>query len=161
MTAAPTINRVEVQLIQNLEKTEFPDASQPFSVEVVVSAKNLRSTREKLSVGIGIETENGLRIGGFNNLEKDVYIEKPQSEGSGLLKVIFEFEKGLPFWAEGNYSIVVGVHDANLSRTLFIGRVSTLTLKNSFLGPNKDGDIVGLSRHVSHVNVNYSEAVES
>jgi ABC-type polysaccharide/polyol phosphate transport system ATPase subunit len=158
---SPEVEKVDVQFIQNNCKTEFPDTKHPFSMEVVVWGKAFNRAMEKISIGIGIETENGKRIGGFNNLEKEVFIEKPATNCPVRIEVNFEFDTGIPFLAAGNYSVVVGVHDANLGRTLFIGRVSTVAFSNSLLGPNKDGDLVGLSKSLSSVQVSTEKAEKS
>ena len=130
------------------------DATQPFSLIFRLYIEHIDRFNEDISVGFGLNTLGGVRIGGCNNLDKFISISKEQITPDKELRVEFLFEKGLPL-ATGEYSLVLGVHDQRISRNVSTTNVGNLILKNKNDPPNADGDLTRLQPWTSDIRIQY------
>ena len=127
------------------------DFAKKFEVTVRYQITNTSSIEGSFSVGVGINTSTGLRLGGFNNLEQKFDIPPP---AEGIQEEIsFQFNNGIPMLTATTLEVVFGIHDRHIGRTLAFGHAAMIVGKNSKLGLNVDGDLINLCNFVSKIEL--------
>lgn len=147
--------QVSTAFLQNDQVVETIDLAKPFCIEFGIAVVNGQYFRGKVSVGIGLMTENGLRLGGANNLEKSVDLPTASLATSNRLTVDFDFRSGIPVLCAGFYGLIIGIHDSELTRTVYCDKIANFHAINSKLGVNNDLDVLKVSDYVSSVGCSF------
>jgi len=134
--------------------SDMVDGSKAFSIIFRVYIDKSELFAEDISVGLGLNTVTGVRIGGSNNLDKAIIISKSKIKSGKEIRVEFLFESGIPL-ASGEYSLVLGVHDLGISRNILTTALGNLILKNKSEPPNTDGDLLRLQRWTTDIKIQY------
>lgn len=130
---------------QGFVKTSLLKLKEPFSLCFSVQIEDSVHFADDVSVGIGLLTETGTRVGGLNNLQKQITIPTNEIRNSKAVVVKFEFENGLPELAGGIYRVLFGIHDQNISRSIVLSEFGPLVFQNENDGPGSRGDILRLA----------------
>lgn len=143
------------QAFQNEMPTSVVDVSRPFELLFRLRAENSELFDGDISLGFGFNCASGVRVGGYNNLADGLKIHPENFLAGKMAEVRFSFREGMGCLAPGEYKIMCGVHDRGIQRTLFIGDVADISINNSKVGINMDGDIVAFSQLVSGVELDW------
>ncbi len=142
--------RTQVSLWQGKSEVNSLDFGKEFSIHLNLDIQNAASFNSDVSVGLGFNhAASGVRIGGVNNLHKSINIPLEELRAAKFLQLIYDFGKGIPELAEGAFDLIVGVHDENISRTVFVEKILTFKAHNSLLGFNSDMDLISIQKYVS------------
>lgn len=138
------------EVIFSVDQTGFKERSllklqEPFSLCFSVRLEDSQHFENDVSVGFGLLNESGTRVGGLNNLQKQIKIAINDLRSSQEIQVQFEFKSGLPDLAGGIYRILFGVHDQNISRSIVLSEFGPLMFQNENDGPGSRGDILRLA----------------
>ena len=131
------------------------DVAKPFEVKLRICLDGMNHSLGKVSVGIGWNTGEGLRVGGYNNLSHSVSISAANLLAKEQLEVAFCFAGGMPALAPGAYSLICGVHDQDVSRNIWTSRVASIHVRNGTAIVNADKDIISFGKFVTDVTVQY------
>jgi ABC-type polysaccharide/polyol phosphate transport system ATPase subunit len=138
------------QVVQDERTPESIDVTRPFRIEFFHKIKHSERFNGEVSVGIGLETAEKVRVGGCNNLMRMVHFPAlPDSVGRVL--TTFEFENGIKDLCAGTYRLILGIHDGRISRDIRTEVIGVLNFHNSQLGINHDRDILNLGSHLSAI----------
>ncbi len=137
---------------QDDKSDDSVDLSRRFQIRFECMTKSAEFFDSDISVGIAIYSELGTRIGGSNNLEKLLAIPK-SAFAKNLANLKFEFDEGIPFILSGNYRIVLGIHDNNLTRTILYQDFGYFSFSNSVQDFNPDRNLIKLSSVLSRIEV--------
>jgi hypothetical protein len=138
--------QVALHLLQPKESSHAGriDLQKPFDLRFEARVVDGQLFEDDISVGIGIMTEAGTRVGGLNNLQSGVHIPLDQFRKSNQISVIFRFRGGLPDLAAGVYKILFGIHDQQISRSIHLEEFGPFVFSNHTDGVGSRGDILRL-----------------
>lgn len=139
------------------------DVTKPFSIVFELKIKNPSLFEKKVSIGLGLNSINGARLGGCNNIQfgKELVFNSENADKSEVcLAAEFVFSDGISYLCSGEYEIILGVHDNGITRNIFTGLVSKITLVNPKYDPNVDGDIVYLPPSLKDVIFRFESELE-
>jgi ABC-type polysaccharide/polyol phosphate transport system ATPase subunit len=148
--AIPSITSA-FRVIQDEEPVGVVDTARPFRLEFDLIVGNPELFGESVSVGIGINTLNDVRIGGCNNIQQMVPFPIDEVRRRSHVNVIFDFPQGMRQLSTGVYKLILGIHDHAITRNIDTREVGRLTVSNSHVGPNLDTDIVHIPDYVAPI----------
>jgi len=144
---------VDTIFVQDGMTTSVIDYAKPFIMRFSIMATNPHLFNGPVSVGIGLARKNGNRIGGANNTNcGKVFTGETFKEGKPVF-FDFGFARGIPELWSADYLLILGIHDKELTRTIFCEIVKDFAATNSLLGFNSDIDILKVSNYLSSVEV--------
>jgi ABC-type polysaccharide/polyol phosphate transport system ATPase subunit len=139
--------RIASFLIRDRVPVKNIDWSKPISFSFKIWIDDYSKIRGDLCVGIGL-IRNNQTLTGFNNVDLGHRLNPEIYEGQSGINVIFDLPKGLPSLEEGDYELMLGVHDDNVSREIFCARVMHFKATNSLLGVNRHNYLFDSAGHV-------------
>lgn len=154
---APTIIG-NIHIIQAKRQTRVLELTKPFYFEVELAVRNPERFEEDITVGIAWLTEHNQRVGGTNNLQSALTINPEEAKKQNSIRVLFHFNDGLPQLCGGRYKIEVGVHDCNLTRTIYTEQLITFEAFNQTVGFNSDADIISLGAFLNKMEITWQPA---
>lgn len=138
----PNIILKSAQVIQFNSAQATIDAHSSFKFEISIDIEQLHFFKNEISFGFGISKTNDIRICGSNNLEIGKKITLNDAKNN--YTVTFEFKNGIPYLSSGFYKLVFGVHDENISRTVFVQPLLEFEIVNKNKKLNVDDDIIDI-----------------
>jgi ABC-type glutathione transport system ATPase component len=143
---------LSARFVQDEKEGTAVDVARPFVLRVTLHVEHPERFGDEISVGFGMtRTDSGARLGGHNNLHARSPVSLQALKGSRHATVDFAFEQGLPCLGAGNCSLVVGVHDGAITRSILTKPVLDFVVTNSLAGKNYDNDPLWLGRYVSSI----------
>jgi ABC-type polysaccharide/polyol phosphate transport system ATPase subunit len=141
--------QVDLALIQSGCPVNHLDCAKPFLIDIKIKFDRHEQIEDGLAIGLAF-TENGQVITGFNNLDLKFLDPAAIARSKGNLHAQYYFSAGLPeFAARREVDIMCGIHDQNIRRELFFGKVTSIEITNSTLGKNLHHYIVDVSPRVN------------
>lgn len=119
---------------------------EPFIVQVELSVSAAERIQKSLSLGIGLNTPTGQRVGGINLSEQGVSLGIDEFKDGARKHVSFHFLHGVTPLGAGLYHLIVGVMDSDGARELLPPEPLELTFEDPGGHPNFDGDIMAFAR---------------
>jgi ABC-type polysaccharide/polyol phosphate transport system ATPase subunit len=150
----PDVKNLSFHFEQNQKNVEVIDAAKAFKIVFDIQFQDAQHLSGDVSFGIGINAMSNVRIGGCNNLVKNVKLDSDMKKDPKLkVRVVFEFSEGVPELSANRYRLVLGIHDGNISRDISTREVTEFIVINSKHGENQDLDILALHQFVSSVSI--------
>ena len=145
--------KVTLRFIQDEKPTETLDSARPFVIEIHVSFQNYAEIAPGLAIGLAF-TDSGQVLTGFNNIDLKFADPSSTAKAKGQITARYSIQGGMPeLSAKKQLDILCGVHDQNISRELFFGKVATIEILNSLRGKNRHHYIVDLSSRISDFTI--------
>jgi ABC-2 type transport system ATP-binding protein len=130
------------------------DLARPFTLTITLQARHPERFQADMSIGWALLTETGQRVGGCNNLLLNKELKLPPAQQDKVqVQMDFVFAEGIANLSARKFRLLVGVHDAKLTRTVFIQETLTIDTINTRLGINGDDDFLGLAIAITDVRV--------
>jgi ABC-type polysaccharide/polyol phosphate transport system ATPase subunit len=135
----PELSIISSGFFQNGEGTKIIEPTKPFKLKFHISLSDVNLIIDQITIGFALINQGGNRLFGGNNTHYGSRIEF-LDRNKTQVTAEFDFPEGLPFLASNTYHLVLGVHDSNLSRTIFCEIVSSVNFSNPLDPINKDTD---------------------
>ncbi|MBI2602722.1 MAG: ATP-binding cassette domain-containing protein [Deltaproteobacteria bacterium] len=149
-------------LLQHGATSSVLDVASGFKIEVTLKVQDAHLFEGEVSIGIGIHSEDGRRIGGCNNVQlKTPFPVKEFSDRPILVMASFDFPDGVPQLSAGVYKIYVGVHDQSISRSILIKNFGDIKFVNSRLGINEDRDLISLAHYIRSIEFRHRDVLDN
>lgn len=149
-SAKPEV-KIASLLIQDRVPVQIIDWSKPLSLSFKIWFDDFSKVRPELCVGIAF-LRNNTTLTGFNNIDLGHRLKPELYQAKDGISITFELSEGLPNMEEGEYELMLGIHDENISREIFCDRVMQFRSTNSLLGVNRHNYLFDSSEYVLGVN---------
>ena len=137
-------------LIQDRVPVQHIDWSKPLFISFKIWIDDCSKIRGDLCVGIAF-LRNNVTLTGFNNIDLGYQLKPDLFYGKDGISITFELTEGFPNMEEGDFELMLGIHDENISREIFCGRVMLFKSTNSHLGVNRHNYLFDSSEYVQNV----------
>ena len=135
----PDFSIISAGFFQKGEMSKLIEPTLPFQLKFHISLSDIALILDHMTIGFALVNQSGFRLFGGNNTNYGKTIEFP-TKGKSEVTAEFDFPEGLPDLATNTYHLVLGVHDSNLSRTIFCEIISSVKFSNAKDSINKDTD---------------------
>ena len=144
--------KIVSSLIQDHVPTLKLDWSKGFAFHFHIHLDAANLLRGHPCFGIALQL-NGHNLTGCNTVDLGRPIELAGEGSEASFTLVFDLPQGLPHLEEGTYQLVVGLHDDEISREIFCGKVLDFQAHNSLLGLNKHQYLFDISHLVEKVSL--------
>jgi ABC-type polysaccharide/polyol phosphate transport system ATPase subunit len=143
---------VQLSLIQDHETVNELDVSRSFQIQLQVRMTDSNYLIPDIAFGIALKKGDEVMTG-FNNRDLGFPVDRETFLGRENFIVVYEFENGLQQIEAGVYSLWLGIHDNNISREIFFGKLAEVPVTNSARGINPHDYVFDVCGQISNFSV--------
>jgi ABC-type polysaccharide/polyol phosphate transport system ATPase subunit len=141
----PEISNLELILKQDNEEMQGIQTDKPFILDISFHLTKVKEIQGELTIGFAVISDTGLRIFGGNNLTFGNKIKVQPTDHPQKISASIDFPEGLKELNSGTHNLVLGIHDADFSRTIFCEVIRRVAFFNPLDTINQDRDLLTIS----------------